>query len=369
MIKIMQLDSYSGFGGAERIMFEIVRTLRDEFEFVVMAPRGVFLDKLSQIGVETRILKNGNSVSAIKAVRAFIEDEKPDIIHSHGTRSASWARLALMGRKKDGRPRLVYTLHGFHIVRRRFFVRMFLMSIERFLNRWTDTLVCVSAADRNLVSKYGTAPPEKVQIVRNGIDIGSFRVSQAQIDGLRDSLGLAGCFVLCSVARLHTPKDFSVILRTLRILSSQQNIFRLLIVGDGPSRTPLEQEAKNLRVDEYTKFLGFRDDVPVLLNLSDIVILSTRWEGLPLVTLEAGACQKPVVASHVEGLAETVVDERTGYLFESGSEDDLAQKILKLFGSKDLREQMGRNALQFVSEQFSREKMTETYRSVYLSSV
>ena len=109
--------------------------------------------------------------------------------------------------------------------------------------------------------------------------------------------------------------------------------------------------------------------MPVLINLSDIIILSTHWEALGLVCLEAGAARKPIIASNVDGPREAVIDGKTGFLFEPKSEKDLADKILKLYKDKELRKAMGESGYQFVSENFNKEKMIQNYKNLYQSLI
>ena len=141
----------------------------------------------------------------------------------------------------------------------------------------------------------------------------------------------------------------------------------LLIIGDGPLRKSLEKETKDLDLDEHIKFLGFREDIPVLIHLSDIIILSTHWEALGLVSLEAGACKKPIVASDVDGPREAVIDGKTGFLFRPGSAKELSEKILELYHSEELRKKMGKNGYQFVLEKFNKERMIKEYKNLYYS--
>jgi len=306
-----------------------------------------------------------NFLSILRFLRNFIRKNKIDIIHLHGTRAAFWGRLAVIGLKN--KPKVIYTLHGFHIIRKRFFLKQPLILLEKFLNHWTDILVCVSEADKKLVLKYKTILPSKIKIIKNGINVNTFQANQNLIKKAKKELKLENNFVLAVIGRLHPQKDFSTILEALKIISSKISKIKLLIIGDGPLRKQLEREVKHLELDKYVEFLGFRKDIPVLINLSDIVILSTKWEGLPLVPLEAEACKKPIIASDVDGVREVIIDKETGYLFKPYSEEDLADKILELYYSKELRQQIGKKGYQFVLKNFSEQKMVQEYQSLYLS--
>lgn len=363
--KIIQIDSFSGLGGGQKVLFEIVKGLKSAFDFYIFVPPGLFLEKYSQLGVKVHRLREKKFIKIVKELRNFIREKKPAILHFHGTRAAIWGRLATIGLKN--RLKIVYTLHGFHLPRRSFFNRWILLTFERFLNRWTDVLVCVSEADKKLVLKYRTIAKEKIIVIKNGIDIKKLVIDKNLVQNAEKKLGLQDKFIITSIGRLHPPKDFSTILKAFKIVLAEIKNVKLLIIGDGPLRESLGRETERLGLNEHVKFLGAREDISALISLSDIIILSTKWEGLPLVPLEAGAYKKPVVASDVDGVRETIINKKTGFLFKPGSAEDLAQKILKLLESEDLRRRMGKNAFYFVSENFNRERMVQDYKELYQS--
>lgn len=363
MTKIFQIDSHSGYGGGQKILFDIIDGLKNKFKFTVVAPAGVFLRKHSQAGSEVRELGDSNSLKIIKTIRKLIEQDAPDIVHAHGTRAASWVRLAIIGVRQ--KPKIIYTLHGFQFMGVPFSLRMVLLFLERVLNRWTDVLCCVSNSEKETVLKYRTIRKNKITVVKNGVDIAKLQVNPSVAEAKKEEMGLSNNLILTTIGRLHYQKDFSTVLKALKRVCLQIKNVKLLIVGDGPLRESLEKETKSLELSEYVKFLGFQDEVAMLINLSDMVILSTRWEGLPLVPLEAGAARKTVIVSNVIGARETIVDKVTGYTFKLGGDADLAGRILELATSKKLRDKIGNSAFEFVSKNFSKEKMVERYEQLY----
>jgi len=367
MVKVLQVNPYSGIGGGEAVMFSIVKSLKDKFEFIVATPEGFYFEKYKRLNVKIYKL-SASLLKDIFKVRIIIKHEQPEILHAHGTRAAVLARIAIFFVKR--KPKLIYTIHGFHITRRNWIVKEILLLFERFLNRWTNNIVvCVSESDKRRVLKYKMIRPEKIRIVRNGINIQKFQISQDKIQKTKEELGVRDEFILISIARLHPQKDIATILSALKLLVAQIRDIRLLIVGDGPLRRLLENKMEGLDLRKYVKFLGFRNDTPVLINLSDVVVLSTNWEGLPLVPIEAGASKKPIVASDVEGVREVVVNNKTGYLFKKGDAKDLAEKILKLYQDEKLRIEVGEEGYKFVLDNFSKERMVEEYKKLYFSLI
>lgn len=299
----------------------------------------------------------------VRFLRVFILAKRIDIVHAHGTRAAFWVRVAVIGLKR--RFKVIYTVHGFHIARKHPIVKFLLMIAERVLSRWTDAVVCVSRSDMDLINRYGIVSQNKTVLIHNGIDIERFSVNPVAIESKKNEIGLRGKFILTSIARLSPQKDISTAIKAIKIAAQEIKNIALLVVGDGTLLQILEQEVRTLGLSEYVKFLGARDDVSILINLSDVVVLSTNWEGLPLVPLEAGAARKPIIASNVDGVREVVVGGKTGFLFKPGSSEDLAEKIKILLENPDLRREMGENGYRFVSENFSLEKMLKSYQALY----
>ena len=252
MIKIIHFTSWKGLGGGATVVFDIVNQLRDGFNFSIVTPTQLFSKKYSEMGIKLRKVADRGLVGSVRAIRDIIQEERPDIIHIHGTRAAFWVRSAIIGLKN--KPKVIYTLHGFHIIRRIFFIRWPLILIERFLNHWTDVLVCVGEADKELVLKYRTMSRDKVTVIKNGIDVQKFQVAPELIESTKEKLGLKGMFVLCSIGRFHPQKDFSTLLKALKLVVDKIKNPRLLIIGDGPLRNLLEREARDLELNQYVKF-------------------------------------------------------------------------------------------------------------------
>ena len=348
MIKVFQINASSDAGGGPQVMWDIVQGLKNYFDFIILAPEGFFMEKYRRLGFQNIVLTRFK----IFQIRRQIKKQAPDIIHVHGTRAAFWTRLSVLFLKD--RPNIIYTLHGLHIVRRNFsFIFLFL---ERILNHFVDVLVCVSQADRALVLKHKIIDDNKIVVVRNGIDLSKFGLAPP---------GKSKIFTLLSVGRLHPQKDFSTLIKAMSIINKK---IKLLIVGEGPLRENLEYQIKKLNLGNKVFLLGKRNDVPKLMALCDGVVLSSNWEGLALVPLEAGSVGKVVIASKIGGIEESIVDGETGFLFEKGCAQNLAQKIEKLYNlGADNREKMGQRAHQHIAANFSKEKMIENYRLLYNS--
>jgi glycosyltransferase involved in cell wall biosynthesis len=209
-------------------------------------------------------------------------------------------------------------------------------------------------------------PADRVRVVHNGISPGS-RPTNADRDAARRSLGVeADPILLGTVGRLDPVKDLSTLLEALRILRSRRRNVRLVIVGDGPERAHLGQQAARMGVGELVAFLGYRSGPRCLLPAFDIYVNSSTHEGISLTLLEAMAAALPIVATEVGGTSEVVVQDHTGLLVPARSPDRLAMAIEDLIRSPERRRAMSDRARARVEQQFSLQAMTKRYLDAYI---
>jgi glycogen(starch) synthase len=172
--------------------------------------------------------------------------------------------------------------------------------------------------------------------------------------------------LLC-LGRLAPEKGFDLALTALASLIERFPHIRLVIAGDGPARTDLEQQAAKLGLAHVVDFIGWvaPDKVPALLNTATVVVMPSWREGLPLVALEAALMARPVVATRVGGLPEVVVHGQTGLLIEKEDSDGLAKAIAFLLEHPETATQMGQAAQQRAQEVFNSEQCVNAYDALY----
>ena len=364
MKKILVIDSWSGFGGGQRVAHDLLFGLKSRQEFVYMAPAGPYVDACRSEGIETNTMHAKSFLAHVFEIRNVIQETSPDIIHAHGTRAAVWTRIALMTLMR--KPKLIYTLHGFHLIHKNGIGRWILLRGEKFLNRSTDVLVCVSKHDRETLKRYSLIDPKKIQVIYNGIDLSYWQTSLSRHENsfARQDTD----FVIAVIGRLHEPKDIATVLRAFAMLkSSTDKSCSLVIVGDGPQRFELEQLAKELCIDKQTCFVGNQKEVRPFLKRCDVAVVSSKWEGLCMAVLEASAMKKPVIVSEFYGVEEVMQSEKTGLLFPVGSDERLKEQLKRLMDSPELGKQLGASAFSFVQERFSFDRMLTSYQQLYES--
>jgi glycosyltransferase involved in cell wall biosynthesis len=231
--------------------------------------------------------------------------------------------------------------------------------------RWCDAVVCNSqaAADRLIAS--GLAP-DKIAVIGNALPAEAFTAAPAALPKR------PGVLRVGMVARMnHRYKNHSGFLRIAaqvhrNIAHQRMPDAEFVLVGDGPLRPELENEASSLGLGASAIFLGDRQDMPAVLASLDVAVLTSDSESLSNVILEAMAAGLPVVAYSVGGNSELVNDQR-GALVAAGNETDFANAIQNLLSDAHLREHQGSNARRFVEENFSLDRVRSRYEDLYLT--
>ncbi len=221
--------------------------------------------------------------------------------------------------------------------------------------RWCDAVVCNSHAAANSLAAAGL-PRQKLAVIGNALPVADF-------DGVTPALERRpGVLRVGMVARMNAHyKNHAGFLRMAAAIHATMPDVEFVLVGDGPLRGELEQQAAALGLGQSAMFLGDRRDIPAVLASIDMAVLTSDSESLSNVILEAMAARLPVVAYNVGGNAELVSEQR-GVLVPAGDEDKFTNAILELLRDEGLRSRLGENARQFVEENFSLDRVCRATR-------
>ena len=309
-------------GGAERHVADLAASLaaRGHDVTVACSVAGVFAAPLEAAGVAVRplvrrLVKRRLSVRLARALRRLVRTGSFDLVHAHLYASASAAALATLG---TGVPLVVTEHTEGHWRRRRH------RHGSRFVYRRASVVIAVSNAIRALLAERYGVPRTKVACIPPGT-----APSPAPPKPRAPTAGGKGV-VVGHVGRLQPEKGADVFLAAVaRVLHAAPNA-RILVVGDGPERGGLEALARSLGLDGRVEFLGERPDARELIAGLDVLVVSSRSEGSPLVALEAMEAGVPVVATAVGGIPDQIQHGRTGLLVPPDAPEDLAAAIVDL---------------------------------------
>jgi glycosyltransferase involved in cell wall biosynthesis len=218
---------------------------------------------------------------------------------------------------------------------------------------------------RDYAVKVVGIPADRIRVIESGVDPSRFPIAPAP-PAERERLGLpADARVIGTVGRLVPEKDhptlFEVFLRVRRAVPGA----RLLLVGDGPLRSELEERSRRLGLADSVSFLGSRGDVPALYRSMDLMVSTSRWEGLSNVLLEAMAAGVPVVATRVGGTSRVVEDGVTGFTADPGDAPLIADQAVRLLTDPSLAARLREAAREKVLREFSISRMSREYESLY----
>lgn len=297
--------------------------------------------------------ENGSRFNPLLLFRLKCLMKNYDIVHAHLFPSLYWVALAKFCFKLPCK--LLVTEHS--ILNHRI-GKIWLRSLERFMYGQYERIVAISEPVSKVISKH-LKFNNRIVVIENGINIEQFATAVAIS---RKELGLSEDIVLVTqVARFMYEKDQKTLLRALTLLPEN---YHAVFVGDGILLDEHKLLAKQLGVEARAHFLGMRRDVPAILKVSDVVVMSSNFEGFGLVAVEGMAAGKPVVASNVSGLAEVVKD--AGLLFEVHDEKRLAKILLKLVEDNGFYSEVCYRCMKR-AKQYSMENMVLKYNAIYNS--
>jgi len=239
--------------------------------------------------------------------------------------------------------------------------------MRRLGYRWSDwlsdcsTMVCDEVGD---ACRLGALTPfNRREVLPNGIETSQWKPDREVRQQTRKHLGIGNEFVWLAVGRLDAVKDYQTLLHAIAGLPARGV---LLIAGSGPLESRLLQMARTLCINERVRFLGFQTEVCALMQAADAFVLSSRWEGLPLTLLEAGACGLPSVATNVCGSREIIVEDQTGFLVPPADPMGLQRAMATMMelASDDL-ETMGINARQRIKDRYELTCILDQWESLY----
>jgi glycosyltransferase involved in cell wall biosynthesis len=232
-------------------------------------------------------------------------------------------------------------------------------ALQRLGYRTAHAIVGNSHAAVDQLRREGV-PPDKIHLIRNGLDLTAFPYSPRRPSRIRR---------ITMVANLRVEKGHDTLLQAAaRILREHQDV-EFHLIGDGPLRGPLERQIQALGLGSRVLLMGYRDDVPALLETSDLFVLPTRSEASPNAVLEAMGAGLPVVATRVGGIPELIDSGLTGILVEPGDADALAGAILALIARPDAAAALGRAARAHVRRSYSFDTMVSSFEALYLTAL
>ncbi|MAF65806.1 MAG: hypothetical protein CMJ84_09135 [Planctomycetes bacterium] len=368
----------STIGGTRRHLVDLAGGLAErglEVYLAVSAERQpdfrADLERLAAAGCHVRELAMVRSISPLRdarhlrALEGLLRTERPDIVHTHSSKGGVLGRAASI---RSGIGRRVHTPHTLAFLFRDMFgplKRRAFFELERRLGARTERVIAVSESEGRTVRESGIVASERVRVIPNGVEVGiagdgpGDRPQGLDLSALDLDPDLP-CAAVVGLLNVAKGQDLA-----LDALADHPRL-QLLIVGHGECRAALEERAERRGVAGRVRFLGFRPDVERILASVELLLLPSRWEGMPYVVLEAMAAGVPVVATPVDGALDVIEEGRCGWLASEISAAALSAALGRALAlTRAERREVGERGRERVARHFTREAMVDAVVDLY----
>ncbi len=372
-IKLLHIITHLSIGGAQdNTLLTLEKLDKKKYDVTLLCGNsGKWIQRASSIpGIKIffineliRKIHFFYDIIALIKIYFYIKKNKFSIVHTHSSKAGFSGRIAA---RLAGVPIIIHTIHGFpfhdymNFAKKHFFI-----ILERLLAKISTKLITVSKLNLKKAVQLKIDRKHKFTNVYSGILFENFE-KKINRQEKRKTLNIdATTKVIGLIGRLSKQKAPHFLLKAApHVILKHPNVL-FLLVGDGELKKSLIKLSKLLKIEEKVRFLGFRDDIPEILQIIDIFVLTSLWEGLGRSLTEAMYTSKPVVATNVEGVPEIVKHEKTGLLVKPKDHIEVAKAINRLLSNPKFAEHIGNNAHSLVSKRFSAKKMVFNIDSIY----
>jgi len=351
---ILHIDSAKIWRGGQQQVLYLAQKLKDYESIIACPPQSPLAERAKATGLKvSSVQMHGEwDLLAVYKLKKIIRNNSIKIVHLHSPHAQA---LGLLAAKSAGKCKVVLSRRvDFHI-------RKNILSRVKYSN--VDRIIAISERVKEVLVADGL-PLEKIDVVYSGVDIERFQNIKgdhfiSELGPHRDEIRIG------NIAALAWHKDHRTLIEAARIVVDEFPRVIFLIVGDGPLRREIEILIKKLNLEEKVRLCGFRQDIPEILSVLDLFVLSSSWEGLGTSLLDAFASKVPVVATNVGGIPEIVKDKVNGILVPPGNPGALARAIISLLKNRGLARQMAEEGFRLVKEKLSVERMVKETRKIY----
>lgn len=365
-LKVLFVITSMPVGGAETLLVNLVRRMdRSRFlpELCCLKEFGPLGEVLAQeIPAVEKLIRHKYDYQVVGRMAKLMTERKIDAVVTVGTGGDKmfWGRLAAW---RSGVPVVLSALHSTGLPDH-------VELPNRLLEPITDGFIGCAVPHGEYLAKHEGCPKKKVFVIPNGVDVDRFRPLEPSAE-LRTEFKLEdGAPTAAIVAALRPEKNHELFLRAAALVHGRLPEARFLVIGDGNGRQALEALAGELGIGSAVRFLGTREDIPELLALTNVLVLSSHMEANPVSIMEGLACGKPVVATRVGSIPETVHEGVSGFLVDPGNAEQMSSRIEQLFRNPTLSRELGTAGRAHIAGHWSLDQMVEGYqdliRSVYL---
>lgn len=369
--RILHFIDSDGVYGAERVILNLSQQLQHSEGYIPVVgcivptaeSTNALYDVAQKLGLEAVKIPIANSRILIDIPKAAkqLKSLKIDLIHSHGYKPSVFGFIIHLLKSIP----IMATCHLWFEPSKGPLKMRALISLEKIFYRYFPKIVAVSEPIKQILVSFGITP-NKIAIVQNGVDAPNAIPNEFEIQTLRQELNVQKTdFCILNTARLSRQKAQWVLIEAAAQLKAKGHSIKILIVGEGSLENELREQIKKIGVSDCVNLLGFRTDINQLLTLTDIFVLPSIDEGMPMSLLEAAAASKPIISTLVGDIGKLIEHEATGLVIPLEDPTALALAIMRLKESPDLAKQLANNAHERMLNHYSSQAMCLQYQTIY----
>ncbi len=339
------------FGGTEKIIIEMCEVLVSHVNSITVCSFGnINIPYLNTLGIKHYFIPDIENksprivYSILKTLSKIVKDENITIIHSNHRMAACYSQILSLRYRYTK----IATAHGIFLNKK---------FLTRFCYRNTKIIACGDVVKKNLINDYKLSS-DRITVIHNAV-----KIKKTKYIPIIDDKGEKT--LIGNIGRLSEEKGQIYFILSIPEIIKKHPDTLFLIIGDGDDKDKLKEVAKNIKVCEHIRFLGYRDDVINVISQLNIVVLTSLTEGLPLTPIEAFSQGIPMIATKVGGTVEIVHDSENGYLVEPRSPLEIADKINRLIEDKATYIRFSKNAKKTYEEEYSFEVFKHLIISYY----
>ncbi len=355
-------------GGVDCYIRMLLKYLdKEKFESIIICSqdfheenyRGL-VDSFEQIEMNRDI--GVNDLKAVKKVRNLIKKYNPDIVYAHSSKAGVIARVADIGLKNY----CVYNPHGWAFNMRCSAKKKIIYTvIEKIASIFCDKIICISDAEKQSALEKRICKENKLQVIFNGVDIETY---ENGVHGAikREDLGIPeNAFVVGMVGRMSEQKAPDVFVKMAKQVKDRVSNAHFIIVGSGNQEPEIRKYAEDNGFSDSLHITGWVNNPMNYVELFDVACLLSRWEGFGLVLPEYMMAGKPIVASRVDAIPNTIRDLENGLLVEVDDAVGASRAVLRLFQENEIRERLTTQGLKDVHKRFDARRVAEEHEILF----
>lgn len=367
--KIKVLHIAQSAGGVDRYIRMLLKYMdKDKFENIFVCSYDYRKDDYKELvsafeQVDMHREIGSSDVKAISAIRKAIKKYEPDIVYAHSSKAGVITRIADIGLKNF----CVYNPHGWafnmRCSRRKQFFYAF---IERAAAPFCSKIICISEAERQSGLSNKICANKKTKVIYNGVDIEAYENEKHGQIKRSDLYIPEDAFVVGMVGRISPQKAPDIFIKAANLIKKDIQNAYFIIVGNGEQEEEIREYAKENGLTNSLHITGWVDNPLSYVELFDVAVLLSRWEGFGLALPEYMMIGKPIVATNVDAIPNIISDEQNGLLVDVDDVEGVHKAVMRQYSNAALREQLVNRGIKDVHERFDVKRVAKEHEKVFM---